>query len=292
MNTFQRFKNVINPPTREILLPGKVALITGGADGIGLATATCLHEEGVKIVIVDRDQGAAERAANRFGEQKSLAICADVTDRAAMRAAVETVIAKFGRLDIVVANAGITPVPSTLRTCKLDDFDRVMAVNLTGVLNTIHPAIEELIRCQGHIVVVSSVAAFSPPMCAASYMVSKAGVEQLGRALKLELAQHGVTTTVSYFGVVDTTLVKNGIDKDPLGQKINQQLPPFWRKRVTPRRAGEVITEGIKTRAEITIEPASWGVLSMLRGMANPVLDRLIVNDPEIQEFVVELEKR
>lgn len=279
-------------PSRKLNVAGKVVLVTGGADGIGLETARCLREQGATLAIVDRNDEAARRAASELGSAHAIAITADVTDRTAMRAAVEQVIATYGHLDVVVANAGITPPPATLRTANLDDFDRVMSVNVSGVLNTVHPAIEELIRRQGHIVVVASVAAFCPPMCGAVYMVSKAAVEQLGRALKLELAQHGVSVTVSYFGVVDTNLTKAALDQDSFGEAINRQMPAPFRKRITPREAGEVLVNAIKNRAEHSMAPKTWELFSVLRGTLNPILDRLLINDPEIQELVIELEKR
>jgi len=290
--SLHRLRSVLNPPSRSMDVAGKVALVTGGADGIGLETARCLREQGALLVILDRNEAAAQRAAESLGASHALAIAADVTDRAAMRAAIEQAIARFGRLDVVVANAGISPTPSPIRTCDLDNFDHVVAVNLTGVLNTVHPAIEELIRRQGHIVVVASVAAFSPPMMGAAYMISKAAVEQLGRAFKLELAQHGVSVTVSYFGVVDTNLTKNAFDQDPVGGEIHMQMPSLFRKRITPRRAGEVIADAIKARAEHSMAPMTWELFSVMRGMLNPVLDRVLVGDPTIRRIVLELEKR
>lgn len=269
----------------------KTALITGGADGIGWEISKQLHEQGANVVIVDRNTKAAQRAVQLLNNN-ALAITADVTDRAAMQRAIQQATQHFGRLDLVIANAGITPLPATLRTSNLNDFDRVMAVNVTGVLNTVHPAIESLIQHQGHLVVVASCAAFCPPVAGAAYMVSKAAVEQLARGLKLELAPQGVTVTTAYFGVVDTQLAKTTLDNDFIGQSLNNRLPTFLQKRLTPHKAGEVLLKAIKQRSPTTIAPLGWAPYSWLRGIANPVFDKLIINDPKINNLLQELELR
>lgn len=268
-----------------------VALITGGANGIGLETARQLYQQGAKVVIVDRNKQAAEKACSALGDN-TLAIGADVTNRAAMKKAIETTLAKWGRLDVVVANAGITPPPATLRTSNLDDFDKVMAVNVTGVLNTVHPAIDALIKQRGHILVVASCAAFCPPVAGAAYMVSKAAVEQLARGLKLELAAHHVTVTTAYFGVVDTDLAKATLDNDPVGQSLSAQLPAFLQKRLMPAEAGKVLVDAIRQRAPFTIAPQGWRPYAWLRGMANPLFDKLIVRDKRLQKVLQTLEER
>ncbi len=292
MKTFDLMRRLMAPASPELDVAGKVVLVTGGAEGIGLETARCLQARGALLAIVDRNAAATANAVALLGGRHVLAITADVTDRAAMREAVAQTLTHYQRLDVVVANAGITPPPATIRTGNLDDFDRVMAVNLTGVLNTVHPAIEALIQHQGHIVVVASCAAFCPPVGGVSYMVSKAAVEQLGRGLKLELAPHGVTVTVSYFGLVDTQLARATLDDDPMGSDMDQQLPALLRKRISAQQAGEVIANAIKKRAEHSMAPMAWESMSLLRGLVNPLLDRYLVGDPHIHRMLRELEAR
>src|SRR5437764_14964946 len=93
-------------------LQDKVALITGGAQGIGLGLARALHARGARLALVDLDEGALEKARASFGAAEPLTIRADVTDSAAMEGAVEAVTSRFGGLDVVVANAGIAPTPA------------------------------------------------------------------------------------------------------------------------------------------------------------------------------------
>lgn len=144
-----------------------------------------------------------------------------------MAKVVADTVAHFGRLDAVVANAGVTPSPSTIRTMDDADFDRVIGINLTGVYNTVRPpALDHIIKQRGHVVVVSSCAAFAPGAGGSPYMISKSAIEQFGRALRVELAVHGATAGVSYFGIVDTAMTHDMLDSDDLGKEIGGLLPP------------------------------------------------------------------
>lgn len=271
---------------------GKVALVTGGADGIGRETLRQLLGQGARVACVDRSADALANVATLDDNSKLLTIQADVTDRAAMRAATEQSIAHFGQLDLVIANAGITPPPATLRCGKPEDFDKVMAVNVTGVLNTVHPAIEELVRRQGQVLVIGSAAAFSPPVGGVAYMVSKAAVEQLARGLKLELAPFGVGVTLAYFGVVETQLTRATLNDDPFGEALEARLPAVLRKRLSAQQAARVLLRAIRQRADNVIAPAAWTPYARLRGLANPLIDRLLLADPTITELLRQLEAR
>src|SRR5205085_1675099 len=156
---------------------GKVALVTGAGRGIGLAVARELAARGARVALLDRDEDELAAATERVGPDRSLALRADVTERDAMAAAVAQVVERFGQLDVVVANAGVAPEAATIRTMDPADWDRVIGVNLQGVFNTVHPAVEPVTAARGHIVVVSSVAAFVPGMGSAAYQASKAAVE-------------------------------------------------------------------------------------------------------------------
>lgn len=288
LSQLKRLRLQAKPP---FSLQNKVAVITGGAEGIGWETAQLLRRQGCKIAIIDRNATTAQAAAHKL-DSEALAICADVTQRDAMNKAVHDVIAHFGKVDLVIANAGITPSPTTLRTGNLNDFDAVLSVNITGVLNTVHPAIESLITQGGHILVVASCAAFCPPVAGAAYMVSKAAVEQLARGLKLELATHGVTVTTAYLGVVDTQLAKATLDGDPIGQALNQRLPKFLQKRLSAAEAAHTLVAAITRRSPTVIAPAGWLPYAWLRGIANPILDKFIIKDSTLHALLRKLEQR
>ncbi len=130
------------------------------------------------------------RPRSRF-QVPAVGLAADVTDRGAMQQVVAQVVERFGGVDVVVANAGIASRGATTRSMSGEAFDRVLDVNLNGVHRTVTAPLPEIISRRGHVVVVASVYAFVNGLGAAPYAMSKAGVEQLGRALRVELAQHG-----------------------------------------------------------------------------------------------------
>lgn len=270
----------------------KVVVITGGGQGIGLALAERLSAQGARLALIDINAETLADAVRRLGPDRALAITADVRDRAAMAAATKQVIGDLGGIDVVVANAGVTPPPATLRTVDLDAFDRVIDINVTGVLNTVRPALEEIIARRGHVSVVGSCAAFSPGVAGSAYMISKAAAEQMGRALRLELAPHGATAGVTYFGLVETDLARATLDDDPLGARVGQLLPWPLNRRMTADAAAKVLEDGIAARSARVVAPKAWVPYAVLRGALNGVLDERIVRDKKVHELVHDVERR
>ncbi|MET7768836.1 short-chain dehydrogenase/reductase [Nocardia sp. NPDC005366] len=270
---------------------GKVALITGAATGIGRALAEDLYDRGARVAILDIDGAAASLAASQLGD-RALAVTADVADRAAMRAAVDQVYAAFGRIDVVVANAGVVPEPATIATMDPAVFDRVVAINLVGVFNTVHPALPHVIDVGGHVVVVSSAAAFAPGMAGSPYMTTKAAVEQFGRALRVELAAAGATAGVAYFGIVDTAMTHGTLDDDELGRAVGELLPWPLNRRISAREAAASVADGIVRRAPRTIAPIQWEPYALLRGAINVVLDDRLTRDARVKDLIQRVEKR
>jgi 3-oxoacyl-[acyl-carrier protein] reductase len=163
-------------------LDGRRAIVTGGGSGIGRAAATRFAEEGADVAVFDVAGDAAQATADTCGGR---AFRVDVTDRAAFAAAVE----EFGAPDVYFANAGIPQAAKPLEHTSRDEWDRIVAVNLTSLFETaqvVAPAMRR--RGGGAIVVTSSIAAARPRQGIAAYVASKAGVEGLVRALALELA--------------------------------------------------------------------------------------------------------
>ncbi len=270
---------------------GKTVLVTGAGQGIGLELVTLLHRRGAVVVVVDIDEAAAERTARDLGS-RAYGFPGDVADRSRMEEVITEVAERFGGLDVVVANAGVTPVPATIRSMDPADFDRVMSINLTGVFNTVHPALDHIVRSRGHVVVVSSCAAFAPGMGGSPYMVSKAAVEQLGRALRVELGASGATAGIAYFGVVETAMTHDMLDADDLGRRINDLLPWPLNVRITAEEAARTIADGIARRAARTIAPSGWQPYALLRGAINTVLDRRLAADSTVHELVRAIERR
>jgi NAD(P)-dependent dehydrogenase (short-subunit alcohol dehydrogenase family) len=218
-------------------------------------------------------------------------LAADVTDAAAVERAVAATVDRFGGVDIVVANAGIAPWPGPLRLTPSEEFERVIEVNLLGVYRTVRAALDQVVARQGQAVVVSSVYAFMNGAMLSSYAVAKAGVEQLGRALRFELAPHGASATVAYFGFVDTEMVRQGLERrrELLGGE-DGLVPQFIRKAITPEQAGEAIAAAIERRRPRVIAPRWWTVGSVLRGVLGPAMDVVAERSPRLREEARRLE--
>jgi NAD(P)-dependent dehydrogenase (short-subunit alcohol dehydrogenase family) len=267
---------------------GKVALVTGAQRGIGWETARILHSRGASVALVDLDEDLAKEAAARIAaDARVIGIGADVTDRDAMDAAVEATVEAFGGLDVVVANAGIAPPTATVRVIDEEAFERTVEVDLLGVWRTVRAALPQVTERGGHVVVVASVYAFMNGVLNASYAMSKAGVEQLGRALRAELALHGASASVAYFGFIDTRMVQDAM-ADPISEHLVDNMPKFMLRRLPPSAAGEAIVAGIGRRAPRIIAPKWWRAWSVLRGILNPLFDGRAERDERFQAAVRE----
>ena len=195
-------------------LEGRVALITGAAQGIGLACAHIFAESGAKVVLADVNGQAGEREARALREagRSAVAVRCDVTRRADIEAAVELAVGEFGRLDILVANAGIVHAAEFL-DIEEADFDRVIAVNLKGVFLAGQAAARRMVKQGGGgaIVNMSSVNAVLAIPNQVPYVVSKGGINQLTRVMALSLAPHGIRVNAVGPGTILTELAKTAV---------------------------------------------------------------------------------
>jgi NAD(P)-dependent dehydrogenase (short-subunit alcohol dehydrogenase family) len=268
---------------------GRVALVTGAARGIGYERARQLHDRGASVVVVDLDEDEARDAAGRIGA-RTLGVGADVTDRDALDAAVSATLERFGGLDVAVANAGIAPPTATARVIDEDAYERTIEVDLLGVWRTVRVALPHVVERRGHVVVVASVYAFFNGALNSSYALSKAGVEQLGRALRVELAPHGASASVAYFGFIDTRMVRDAI-ADPVAHRFEESMPRLFTRRLPPSAAGAAIVRGIERRAPRIIAPRWWAAWSALRGILNPLFDARLERHEDLQEIVREADR-
>jgi NAD(P)-dependent dehydrogenase (short-subunit alcohol dehydrogenase family) len=193
---------------------------------------------------------------------------------------------------VIVANAGIAPHVTTALAMDPDVFERVVEVDLLGVWRTVRAGLPQVAERGGHVVLVASVYAFANGVGASSYAVANAGGEQLGRALRVELAQHGASASVAYFGFIDTEMVHRTIDADPLADRMLATYPKALHKRLSPEVAGAAIAVGIERRAARIVRPRRWAPLSVLRGVLNPLVDERLRRDPEVQALLREVERR
>jgi NAD(P)-dependent dehydrogenase (short-subunit alcohol dehydrogenase family) len=272
-------------------LNGRVALVTGAARGIGFETARQMHLRGASVAVLDLDAGQAREAAERIGA-RAFGIGADVTDQGGMQAAVAETVERFGGLDVAVANAGIAQGRmATMRGISGEEWERVFEVDLLGVWRTARAALPQVVERRGQIVVISSVYAFMNGMGNSPYAVAKAGVESLGRTLRIELAPHGASATVAYFGWVDTKLVQDAFAQPDAG-RLNEFTPDWLLKRIAPDEAGAALVRGIEERAPRVFAPKWWRYASAGRGLIMPLLDRRMERDQRMAALLRDLDSR
>ncbi|MCR9213570.1 MAG: SDR family oxidoreductase [Proteobacteria bacterium] len=209
-----------------------MALVTGGAQGIGGAIATAFAREGADVAILDMQKEKANEKAHeleRFGVS-SVAVCADVKDESQLKIAIETAMRQLGRIDILVNNAGINSTSSVVEMTT-DMWDEMISNNLRSVFLSSRAVLGPMIeRKHGRIINISSQLAHKGSAEMAHYTAAKAGVIGFTKSLAYEVAIHGVTVNAICPGPIDTDLLK--------------RLPEDWKKRKFSElpigRAGQV----------------------------------------------------
>lgn len=198
-----------------MMLAAKVALVTGGASGIGRATALRMAEEGARILVADRDGAGAERTAAAIIQAggQAFGIAADVTDEAQVAAMVQAAVERFGRLDCAFNNAGVAPAEAQpLAEIAPAEWARVLDVNLTGVFLCMKHEIAAM-KAGGAIVNTSSIAGRIALPRAGAYVAAKHGVIGLTKAAALDHAKDGVRVNAVCPGYVETPLASRGIER-------------------------------------------------------------------------------
>lgn len=195
-------------------LRGKVALVTGAGQGIGLACARALAREGASVVLAERDEAAGKAAAKSLSEESHRAtfVRCDVSRKAEVDAAVSEAVKAYGRLDILVANAGIVHAAEFL-DLEEADFDRVLAVNLKGMFLAGQSAARQMVKQGegGAIVNMSSVNAVLAIPNQVPYVVSKGGINQLTKVMAMSLAPHRIRVNAIGPGTILTELAKTAV---------------------------------------------------------------------------------
>jgi NAD(P)-dependent dehydrogenase (short-subunit alcohol dehydrogenase family) len=214
-------------------LAGKVALITGGAGSIGMATARAFVAAGARVVIADLDQSALERAAAGLGGESAAWCMTDVTDPDQVSRAVNETIERYGRLDCAFANAGVFGVVSPVAEYPVDVFNRVMAVNVTGSFLVAKYALAAM-EPGGSLIINSSVVGLTSDQGIAAYATSKHAVVGLMRTAAKEMAPKGIRVNTIHPGPTDNTF-QHRIEVEAIGAseeesaKVFEQMIPLAR---------------------------------------------------------------
>ena len=194
----------------------RVGVVTGGASGLGEATARLMVAEGGSVVIADVHGGRAADAAARLGKN-AIGLACDVTNEDDVSRAIDAGVERFGRLDAVFANAGIVGVAGPIAATPMDEFDKTMAVLARGVFVTVKHGARAMIACGngGAIVCTSSVAGVQGGLGPHVYSMAKSAVIGLARSAAAELAQHRIRVNAIAPGSIATAMTAHVIAGDP-----------------------------------------------------------------------------
>ena len=196
---------------------GKVALVTGAASGMGLATARAFAEAGAAVVLADFKEDAVQAAAQKLvaAGHEALAVRCDVSDDAQVAAMVDRTVAEFGRLDAAFNNAGVMALIAPIADSPREDWDRVIGINLRGVWSCMKHELRQMERQgSGAIVNNASVGALTGNPGIASYIASKHGVVGLTRTAALEYVKRGIRVNAVNPGLIDTQIARDVVDGD------------------------------------------------------------------------------
>lgn len=249
---------------RPYPIGGKVVLVTGAARGIGAATARELRARGARVALVGLEPDLLEALAGELGPDAAW-FEADVTDPGALEAAVAGTVARFGGIDVVIANAGVCPV-GTVTTLDAAAWEQTIEVNLLGVYRSVRAALPHVIERRGYVLPIASLAAALHAPMMSCYAASKAGVEAFANSLRVELAPKGVAVGCAYFSFIDTDMVREA-QAHPAAKASNLA------GGVAPLSdAVAALVEAIERRGRRAYAPRWVGAVLWARGVLNPLV--------------------
>jgi NADP-dependent 3-hydroxy acid dehydrogenase YdfG len=232
-------------------IEGKVVVITGGSSGLGEATARLLSAQGATVVLGAR---RVERLRSLAGEltgrgRKALAVATDVTDRDQVKGLIDAAVQAYGRIDVMINNAGLMP-QAPLERLKVDEWDRMIDVNIKGVLYGIAAALPHMQRQKaGHIVNVSSVAGHKVGPGFTVYAATKYAVRALSEGLRQEVKRYNIRTTVISPGAVATELPDSVSDPD-----VAERIRKFYEENAIPAESfAKVVAFAIGQPEEVDV---------------------------------------
>ena len=251
-------------------ITGKVVLVTGAARGIGAGVARRLAGDGAILALVGLEGDELRQVAAECGPEAT-AWEADVTDWEALRRAVTGIVARYGRIDVVVANAGIAAA-GFVRSIGPAAFERVIEVDLLGVWRTVRTCLPSLIESRGYCLVVSSMAAVVHIPGNAPYNMAKAGVEAFANTLRAEVKHLGVDVGVAHPTWISTDMV-NSADEHPVFGPLRKAMPAAIGRTYPLEVAVDAFEAGILRRARAIHVPSSLVVAKAFRALLPRVIE-------------------
>jgi NAD(P)-dependent dehydrogenase (short-subunit alcohol dehydrogenase family) len=252
-------------------MTGKVVLITGAARGIGAGVARRLAADGAQLALVGLEGAELRAVAAECGPDAS-AWEADVTDWSALQHAVDGIVERYGRIDIVMANAGIAAA-GFIRSIDPAAFEKVIEVDLLGVWRTVRVCLPHLIASHGYCLTVSSMAAVVHIPGNAPYNAAKAGVEAFANTLRAEVKHLGVDVGVAHPTWIATDMV-NSADEHPVFGPLRKSMPAAIGKTYPLTVAVDAFEAGIRKRARTIHIPSSLLAVKLLRAFLPMVVER------------------
>lgn len=266
-------------------LAGRTVLITGSTGGLGTALADALRRRGANLALLDLDADLAQQQAADLGpETVARGWAADVRDLDSLSAAIDAAAEHFGRLDVIIANAGIGAV-APLESMDPEAFERIIDINLNGVWRTFRAALPHVKQTGGYLLAVSSMAAFVHSPLNGPYVASKAGVWALCDATRLEVRHHGVGVGSVHPTFFQTPMMDD-VHADPAATTLwGGNKSGLW-KMIPIETVVDSVVSGIERRADLVVPTRLNAVAARVPGLVRPIIDRIAFRGTTIPDAI------
>lgn len=216
----------------------KVVIVTGAGSGMGAATAQRFGKEGAHVVLVGRTRSKLDHVAGLLPEDKTLVVPADVSDWDAVQGVIQQTLERFGRIDVLVNNAGVAPMGSLTETA-IEDWHQVMNIDVNGVFYCTRAAMPHLLKSKGSVVNVSSVSGLGGDWGMSFYNAAKGAVSNFTRSLALEYGGQGVRVNAVCPSLTWSELTADMKDNEALMAKFEERIP--MGRAAAPEEVADVI---------------------------------------------------